>query len=404
MNILMLHNSYQFRGGEDESYESEVRMLRAEGHSVETIHINNSQIESRGKIQVALETLWSAPSYDLVDRKLRERTFDVLHVQNFFPLLSPSVYYAARKHGVAVVQTLRNYRLLCPNVFFYRDGHVCEECIGKVFKYPGIVHGCYRGSRLATATVAAMTAFHTIKGTWLNSVDLYIALTHFVRDKFIEAGFPDDKLVVKNNFVYPDPGCGSGEGGYALFVGRLSPEKGLDTLLAAWQQLGRDWKLKIAGDGPMSAQVQAFCATHSDVEWVGAKSRAETAELMGNARVLVFPSQWYETFGRVAIESFAAGTPVIASRLGAMAEICEERQTGLLFESGNAADLADKLRWVLDNPARVESMRPIARHTYESRYTMHENCRVLIKAYESAQRVSQCAKGWAGKSSDQNAA
>lgn len=404
MNILMLHNSYQQRGGEDESYESEVRMLRAEGHSVETILINNSQIESTGKIQVALQSLWSNPSYDLVDRMLRDRPFDVLHVQNFFPLLSPSVYYAAKKHGVAVVQTLRNYRLLCPGVYFYRDGRVCEDCMGKVFKYPGILHGCYRGSRLATATVAAMTAFHTIKGTWLNAVDLYIALTQFVRDKFIEAGFPEDKLVVKNNFVYPDPGCGTGEGGYALFVGRLSPEKGLDTLLAAWKQLGRNWKLKIAGDGPMSAEVQAFCDAHRDVEWVGAKSRAETSELMSGARVLVFPSQWYETFGRVAIESFAAGTPVIASRLGAMAEICDDMQTGLLFEPGNANDLGKKLRWVFDNPARVAQMRPIARQTYESRYTMHENCRVLIHAYETAQRASRNAKGWVGKPSGCSAA
>jgi glycosyltransferase involved in cell wall biosynthesis len=404
LNVLMLHNYYQQRGGEDESCESEVRMLRAEGHSVETILINNSQIESTGKIQVALQSLWSPSSYDLVDHALRDRPFDVMHVQNFFPLLSPSVYYAARKHRVPVVQSLRNYRLLCPNVLFYRDGHVCEDCMGKVFKYPGILHACYRGSRLATATVAAMTAFHTIKGTWLNAVDLYIALTQFVRDKFIEAGFPENKLVVKNNFVYPDPGCGTGEGGYALFVGRLSPEKGLDTLLEAWQQLGRNWKLKIAGDGPMSAEVQAFCAAHGEVEWLGAKSRAETSELMGGARVFVFPSKWYETFGRVAIESFAAGTPVIASRLGAMAEICEDTRTGLLFEPGNAADLAEKLRWVFDNPARVESMRPIARQTYESRYTMHENCRVLIQAYETAQRASRDAKRRSGSQTGRNAA
>jgi glycosyltransferase involved in cell wall biosynthesis len=382
----MLHNSYQYRGGEDESFESEVRMLRDEGHFVETIVINNAGIESKGKIQVALESLWSKPSYERVDRMLGTREFDVLHVQNFFPQLSPSVYYAARRRGVAVVQTLRNYRLLCPNVYFYRDGHVCEDCMGKVFKYPGIVHACYRGSRMATATVAAMTAFHTLKGTWFNAVDLYIALTRFVREKFIEAGFPEDKLVVKNNFVYPDPGVGDGAGGYALFVGRLSPEKGLDTLIAAWKQLDRNWSLKIIGDGPLAPEVQAFCAEHPEVEWLGAKPHAETAKIMNGARVLIFPSRWYETFGRVAIESFAAGTPVIASRLGAMAEICEDTQTGLLFEPGDAADLALKLRWVLDNPARVDAMRQAARRTYETRYTMHENCRVLIQAYEMAQR------------------
>ena len=385
----MLHNSYQFRGGEDESFESEVRMLRAEGHFVDTIHINNAQIEASGKIHVAIESIWSGKSYDLVDRKLQESQFDVLHVQNFFPLLSPSVYYAARKHGVAVVQTLRNYRLLCPNVYFFRDGHVCEDCMNKVFKYPGILHACYRGSRMATAAVAAMTAIHTLKGTWLKAVDLYIALTDFARDKFIEAGFPPDKLVVKSNFVYPDPGCGAGEGGYALFVGRLSPEKGLKTLLAAWKLLNRNWSLKIVGEGPLSPLVEAFCADHPEVEWLGAQPRAEIGRLMGDAKVLVFPSEWYETFGRVAIESFAAGTPVIASRLGAMAEVGDEMQTGLLFKPADAEDLADKLRWVLDHPDQVQAMRHMARQTYETRYTMHENCQLLIQAYKTAQQASR---------------
>lgn len=389
MNVLMLHNTYLYRGGEDESFESEVRMLRDRGHFVETIVVNNEAIASRNKVHVALETLWSGSSYQKVDRALTGRDFDVVHVQNFFPLLSPSVYYAAKKHGVAVVQTLRNYRLLCPGVYFYRDGKVCEDCMGTVLKLPGIAHGCYRESRVATATVAAMTAFHTIKGTWLNKVDLYIALTEFVRDKFVEAGFPSGKLIVKNNFVYPDPGAGDGSGGYALYVGRLSPEKGLDTLLAAWKQIGRDWSLKIVGDGPMSGEIRSFCAERPEVEWLGAKSRDETARIMGDARVLIFPSKWYETFGRVAIESFAAGTPVIASRLGAMAEICDDERTGLLFEPGNAEDLAVKLRWVLDHPHTVQAMRGAARETYETKFTMDENCRVLIQAYETARRFAR---------------
>jgi len=388
----MLHNSYQFRGGEDESFESEVRMLRDQGHFVETIHIDNSQITSSSKIHVAIQSLWSGQSYDLVDRKLSEGQFDILHVQNFFPFLSPSVYYAARKNGVAVVQTLRNYRLLCPNVYLFRDGHVCEDCLTKVVKYPGIIHGCYRGSRMATAAVAAMTALHTIKGTWLNAVDLYIALTDFVRDKFIEAGFPSEKVLVKSNFVYPDPGCGDGKGGYALFVGRLSPEKGLETLLAAWKLLNRDWKLKIVGEGPLAPLVEAFCKDNPDVEWLGPQPRVEIGKLMGAARVLVFPSEWYETFGRVAIESFAAGTPVIASRLGAMTEVGEEMQTGLLFKPGDAKDLADKLHWILEHPDQVQAMRYTARQVYESRYTMHKNCELLIQAYECAQLASRSAR------------
>lgn len=390
MNILMLHNSYQIRGGEDESFDSEVRMLRDAGHFVETIQINNCEVEKISRIQVALQSIWSEPSYELVDRKLREHAFEILHVQNFFPLLSPSVYSAARKHGVAVVQTLRNYRLLCPNGLFFRGGHVCEDCMGKVFKYPGIIHGCYRGGRMATAAVAAMTALHTVKGTWVDAVDLYITLTKFARQKFIQAGFPPEKVVVKSNFVYPDPGCGDGKGGYALFVGRLSSEKGLEILLAAWRLLKRAWTLKIIGEGPLSGRVQEFCSQYPDVEWLGARSNAEVKRFMGAASVLVFPSEWYETFGRVAVESFAMGTPVIASRLGAMAEIGDEVGTGMLFQAGDPDDLAEKLRWIVDNPARLDAMRHAARQTYEAKYTVHENCRVLIRAYESAfERMSE---------------
>src|SRR5271154_4421174 len=234
MNVLMLHNSYKIRGGEDESFESECRMLRDSGHLVETIHVNNDDLENVGSFSVALESIWSKSSFDLVDRKLSERRYDVLHVQNFFPRLSPAVYSAAKKHRVAVVQTLRNYRLLCPSAILFRDGRPCEDCLHKLFKYPGILHGCYRDSRMGTATIAAMTAIHTLKGTWRDDVDLYLSLTDFARQKFVEAGFALEKILVKSNFVYPDPGAGSGGGGFALFVGRLTPEKGLDTLLAAW--------------------------------------------------------------------------------------------------------------------------------------------------------------------------
>jgi glycosyltransferase involved in cell wall biosynthesis len=358
-------------------------MLRDAGHFVDTIHINNSELEKIGKVQVALQSIWSGPSYELVDRKLRERHFEILHVQNFFPLLSPSVYSAARKHGVAVVQTLRNYRLLCPNGLLFRDGHICEDCMGKVFKYPGIIHGCYRG-RMATAAVATMTALHTVKGTWVDAVDLYITLTKFAQQKFIQAGFPPEKVVVKSNFVYPDPGCGDGRGGYALFVGRLSSEKGLEILLAAWRLVQRKWSLKIIGEGPLSGRVQEFCRQHPDVEWLGARPNSEVKKFMGAASVLVFPSEWYETFGRVTIESFATGTPVIASRLGAMAEIGDEVDAGMLFQAGHPEDLAEKLRWIVDNPARLDSMRQAARQAYEKKYTVHENCRILIRAYELA--------------------
>jgi len=391
MNILMLHNSYQFRGGEDESFESEVRMLTDAGHHVETIHMKTVNVTGLAAVHVALQSIWSGEAYGLVDRKLRERTFDVLHVQNFFPLISPSVYYAAKKHRVAVVQTLRNYRLLCPSTILYRNGHICEDCLHKTVKYPGVMRRCYRGSVVGSGVVAAMTALHSMKGTWQNAVDLYISLTEFSRQKFIEGGIPAERILVKSNFVYPDPGV-SGGGEYVLFAGRLTGEKGVETLLAAWDRVKPAGRLKIVGEGPLEAQVREFCARRNNAEWLGAKTSAEVMKLMGEARVLVFPSEWYEPFGRVAIESFAKGTPVITSRLAGMAEIVQDKQTGLLFEPGDADDLARKIEWSLDHPNEMDAMRPKARMAYEAKYTAEKNCGALIRAYQLAQRSVGLAK------------
>jgi glycosyltransferase involved in cell wall biosynthesis len=390
MNILMLHNAYQMRGGEDESFASEWRMLRNAGHSVETILLHNNQVEQLGKLKVALHSIWSQPSYELVDRKLSERRYDVLHVQNFFPLLSPSVYSAARKHGVAVVQTLRNYRLLCPNVLLFRDGHVCEDCLGKTFKYPGVINKCYRGSTAASLTVATMTAVHKLLGTWQENVDLYISLTDFARNKFLQERFaPPERIVTKGNFVDPDPGVGSGAGDFVLFAGRLTSEKGIKTLLSAWELLKPDCVLKIVGEGPLSEELRSSTQHIPNLEWLGVKPSSEVSDLMGAAKLLVFPSEWYETFGRVAIESFAKGTPVIASRIGAISEVVDDLRTGLLFEPGNATDLALKLQWAFDHPDQLQVMRAAAREAYLQKYSAQENCRRLIECYRLAIQFAQ---------------
>ena len=393
MNILMMHNSYQFHGGEDESFASEVRMLRDSGHYVETIHLKNENVSGLGAVQVAIDSIWSQKTYKMVEAKLQERPFSVLHVQNFFPLISPSAYYAAKKYKVAVVQSLRNYRLLCPSTILYRDGHICEDCLHKTFKYPGVLHGCYRNSMLSSASVATMTALHSLKGTWRNAVDLYISLTDFSRQKFVEAGFPPERIIVKSNFVYPDPGPGDGSGGYVLFAGRLTREKGVETLLSAWKKVKSPGMLKIVGEGPLDDRVRSYCVGKKNVEWLGPKSSTEVKELMGAASVLVFPSEWYEPFGRVAIESFAKSTPVIASRLAGMPEIVQDMQTGLLFNPGNPEDLAAKLEWAIDHPAQINAMRARARLAYESRYTAEENCGTLIRAYQTAQQTMAVAAG-----------
>lgn len=384
MRILSIHNRYLIRGGEDQSRELEEKLLQEQGNQVDIYEENNNRVAEIGKVRVAIRTVWSTESYQIVRQKLTENSYNIVHVQNFFPLISPSVYYAANKQGVPIVQTLRNYRLLCANSYFFRDQKVCEDCLGKMIPWPGVVHGCYRDSKLGSLVVVTMQTLHRAISTWKKMVNLYITLTDFTRQKFIQAGLPADKIVVKPNFVYPDPGMGEGNGNYAIFIGRLSPEKGLDTLLAAWQLLGGKIPLKIIGDGPLSNQVREAVTKLPYVKWLGRLPIQEVYTLIGEAKFLIFPSQWYETFGRVAIEAFAKGTPVIASNLGNMSSMIESGRTGFHFSPGDPNDLAALVEYALTHPEKLRKMRFEARSEFEAKYTAQQNYHKLMDIYKLA--------------------
>ncbi len=384
MRILSIHNRYLIRGGEDQSRELEEKLSQEQGNQVDIYEENNNRVAEIGKVRVAIRTVWSTESYQIVRQKLTENSYNIVHVQNFFPLISPSVYYAANKQGVPIVQTLRNYRLLCANSYFFRDQKVCEDCLGKIIPWPGVVHGCYRDSKLGSLVVVTMQTLHRAISTWKKMVNLYITLTDFTRQKFIQAGLPADKIVVKPNFVYPDPGMGEGNGNYAIFIGRLSPEKGLDTLLAAWQLLGGKIPLKIIGDGPLSNQVREAVTKLPYVKWLGRLPIQEVYTLIGEAKFLIFPSQWYETFGRVAIEAFAKGTPVIASNLGNMSSMIESGRTGFHFSPGDPNDLAALVEYALTHPEKLRKMRFEARSEFEAKYTAQQNYHKLMDIYKLA--------------------
>jgi glycosyltransferase involved in cell wall biosynthesis len=384
MRVLSIHNAYQIRGGEDESRQAEEQLLRDNGHQVDVYEEHNDRVSKLNPLVLAGRTIWSQEAYRTVECQLATADYDLIHVQNFFPLISPSVYYAARSRGVPVVQTLRNYRLMCPNGLFFRDGHPCEDCVGKFFPYPGVVHGCYRDSRAASGVTAAMLSVHRSLRTWTQQVDAYISLTDFARRKAIEGGLPAEKIFVKPNFVNPDPGVGDGGGGFALYVGRLSVEKGLDTLLAAWKSLGDRLPLKIVGDGSLQDEVVAATQQLPNVEWLGRKPKSEVYDLMGAASCLIFPSKWYETFGRVAVEAFAKGTPVIAANIGAIAELVESDRTGVHFQPGDPDDLAAKIDWMLTHPDRWRAMRQNARAEFEAKYTAAQNYKRLMEIYQKS--------------------
>jgi glycosyltransferase involved in cell wall biosynthesis len=383
MRVLIVHNYYQQMGGEEQIFTTESALLESYGHEVLRYTLSNDQIATTNPLKLAQKTLWNSDVYRELRSLIRQEKPQVTHFHNTFPLISPAAYYAAKDEGVAVVQTLHNYRLLCPNALFFREGSVCEACLGKLVPLPGVIHGCYRGSRSASAMVAATMSFHSILGTWSKAVDKFIAYSHFAMDKFVQGGIPPEKLVFKTNFLYPAPKPGEGKGGYALFVGRLSVEKGLGVMLEAWRQLGGKIPLKILGDGPMANLVTTAIQEMSEIEWLGRKPLEEVYEIVGNAAFLIFPSEWFETFGRVAIEAFAKGTPVVASKIGAIAELVDHERTGLLFQPSNPTDLAAKINWLLTHPEKLSHMRKEARAEFEAKYSAEQNCKQLIEIYQT---------------------
>src|SRR5713226_1627805 len=387
MRILLIHNHYQHSGGEDAVFAAESALLRENGHEVVEYTEDNQLINGMSGAAVAARAIWSRSTRRRLIKILRDIQFDVVHFHNTFPLISPSAYSACREAKVPVVQTLHNYRLLCPAATLFRDGQLCEACLGKTPPWPGVWHACYRESRSQTAIVAGMLTVHRWLKTWQEQVDIYIALTEFCRQKFIEGGLPSEKIHVKPNFVNPDPGLRKGNGHYALFVGRLSLEKGVRTMLRVWQGV-KGIPLKIVGDGPLLDEARAFVQKEKleSVEVLGRRTPADVTLLMKGAKFLVFPSVWYETFGLVAIEAFGCGVPVIASRLGAMAEIVEEGHTGLLFRAGDAWDLAQKVCWAVDHTDAVRRMGENARQVYEEKYTTEKNYKMLLDIYEQAVR------------------
>jgi glycosyltransferase involved in cell wall biosynthesis len=381
-SILMVHNYYQERGGEDLSFEAERRSLEDAGVIVHTYIDTNYRIDSMSGLRAGLKCVWSLETQRDVRKILKTHRPQLVHVQNSFPLISPSIYYAARAEGIPVVQSIRNYRLLCPNALFYRDNQVCEDCMGRRFAWPGIYHACYRDSRAGSTAVATMQAVHGMLGSWTRKVDHFISLSEFGRDKLVEGGLPAERITVKPNFVYPDPGPSDAEREFILFVGRLSEEKGIRTMLKAWEQIHREIPLVIAGRGPVSDIVDDAAQRMEGVTWLGAQTIDNIYDLMGRSMAVLFPSEWYETFGRVVIEAYSRSTPVIASNLGAISELVEPDVTGVLFEPGNADSLAAATRRIWSDPDKAAQMGMKGRELFEERYTAAQHLKQIDHIYQ----------------------
>ena len=386
MKILLVFNSYQEPGGEDVVFRKECHLLKEAGHEVSEYRRDNDEIKSYSKLRrlsLIGQPVWAWDSYRDFSRLLRQNRPEIVHVHNAFPLISPSIFWACRKDGVPVVHTLHNYRLLCPQANFFRGGKPCQDCITGRY-WQGVVHGCYRNSAFATAPVALMLTVHRESKTWIRMVDQYIAPSAFARNQFVKAGFPASQITVKPNFVDPDPGPRIGKGSYALFIGRVSQEKGIDTLLRAWRQLPQTYTLRILGEGPSRARLKATAQEDHlpNVNFMGWLPHDQAMEVVKGARFLIFPSELYETFGLGIVEAFACGVPAVVSRLGAMQEIVQEGYTGFLFQPGDANDLARTVVHAWNQPEHMLRLGAQARLEYETKYTAAVNYRQLIEIYQ----------------------
>lgn len=383
MKVLTVHNKYRFRGGEDESRESEDRLLASKGHEIRQLVFDNETITSARALTVGLSASWSSQAYRQVHQAISAWKPDILDVHNFFPLASPAVHYAGWRLGVPVVQTLHNYRLLCPGALLFRKGAPCEDCIHSRFPWRGIVHRCYRGSAFQTSAVSLMIGVHRALRTWEKTVSQFIAVSEFEKGIFVAAGFPESKIMVKPNFV-PDAGAPGTGGGGLVFVGRLTPEKGLRTLLTAMSLTAAPIPLAIVGDGPLEPEVRSAAAGDPRIRYLGRIPLREVLDAIGQATALISASECYETFGRVAAEAFACGTPVIAARIGAITEIVDDGRTGFHFTPADPHDLARKIAWVHANPEKLAQMRTAARQEFERKYTASRNYSLLMEAYQRA--------------------
>jgi len=388
MKILLIHNHYQQAGGEDSVFQAEKELLEHAGHQVIVYERDNAEINSYAalqKLSLIKNTTWSGDSQREISQILKRERPQVAHFHNTFPLISPSGYFACREAGVPVIQTIHNYRLLCSNALLYRNEHICEACLGKTPPWPGLLYGCYQGSRGKTLILVSMLTIHRLIRTWEKMVDVFIALSVFSRVKLIEGGLPAEKIIIKPNFVFPDPGQADVGGSYGIVVGRLSQEKGIDALLKAWDRL-TNRRLKVVGDGPLMQTMQEYINSHDNdnVELCGWMPRDKTMASIKGSMFLIFPSQSYENFPLVIAEAYACGKPVIAPRLGAMQEIVWDGITGVQYTPGNIEDLAEKIEWAFTHPGAVEKMGQNAREEYEQNYSADTNYQKLIDIYDNA--------------------
>lgn len=414
MKIIQVHNYYQQAGGEDAVVEAELELLRSYGHEVKTYYKSNDGLVTSGStwvligqlIKAGVQTIWNWETYRDFCQVLQFERPDVVHCHNTFPLISPAIYWACASEKIPVVQTLHNFRLACASPYLFREGAVCEKCVGKKLPYSAVRYRCYRRSWAGSVIWLLMTVAHRLLGTYKRKVDAFVALTEFAQEKLVESGVPKHKILVKPNFIQqPAVRCRevaaevisspfSVAQKYALFVGRLSPEKGCETLIRAWALFQEEWiasgdelnvpRLLIVGDGPERLVLEELVqsSTLTSVSFMGKQSKERVLELMRNAEILVLPSLWYEGFPMTIVEAFSQSLAVVASNIGSLASAICHKENGLLFAAGDSTELSDALVWAMSHPQEMLKMGDAAHDDYERFYSAEVNYGQLIAIYD----------------------
>jgi len=385
--VLQVHTRYRQAGGEDQVVEAERRLLEAAGIAVQQLLFDNADLhESRsplGDLGIAASAVWSRTAARRVRDELVSFRPQVMHVHNTFAAASPSVYAPASRLGIPVVQSLHNYRMVCPVATAFRDGQPCTDCVGMPIPLPAVVHACVRGSRAQSAVVVSTLTVHRALGTFRRGIDEYLVGTAFQRDLLVRGGLPARRLRVVPNFLEPDPGAGSGERAGVLFVGRLAEEKGIAALLRAAGMM--PGQVTVIGDGPLAPLVREAAAA-GRITYLGALWSADMRPHLRRAAALAMTSIWFEGFPMIVLEAFAAGTPVMASRIGSLPDIVDEGLTGMLVAPGDADGLARRFAWAVEHPAELAAMGARARQAYEERYRGPTHLAALLDAYGAATR------------------
>ncbi len=387
LRILLVHNHHGNFAieGEARVVQAEAELLCSHGHTVSNYAATNAEIEELtlpGRCQALLQVGWSKPGYERIGAVIDEFQPDLMHVHNYWFRLTPSIFAAAKERGVATVLTLHNYRLGCPAATFLRSGEPCERCLdGNASRI--LVHRCYPGGSFLKSLLAYRLYRETRKRQSLAPiVDAYIALTEFGREKSLAGGLPPEKLYVKPNFMIDplDGGTPTAPKEGAIYVGRLSPEKGVLGLLEAWRHI--DYPLTIVGDGPQMTAARR--AASNQVKFLGNRPHGEVVSLIENSAFLVFPSEWYEGFPLTLLEGMAVGRAVVASDLGTRREMVRDGETGLLYRSRDSEDLTSKVQRLISDRNLCATLGTAARVKYLADYTPAPNYRTLIRIYEEA--------------------